>query len=221
MDAHSRAGSAAVVVATIESAEPLAIICADGWRLSASLIRPATPVRAVLVVNSAMGVPHRIYLAFARFLARNGIATLLYDYRGIAGSATPSLRGFLADVLDWARLDFPAAIAAARQECPDRPLVLLGHSIGGQLFGLDRVKCKRARIDRCRRTERVLGSLGWNRARGTVNALVHRHSRAVVIARLLSGTRDRCWRKSAAGRCFAVGRLGTRSVFICSIANQA
>jgi predicted alpha/beta hydrolase len=115
------------------------IQAADGWRLAVTWVRPDAEVRCACVVNSAMGVPHRIYLPLARFLATHGIATLLYDYRGIAGSAPPSLQGFTADVLSWARLDVPAAVAAVRAECPGVPLVLLGHSIGGQLFGLDPV----------------------------------------------------------------------------------
>lgn len=117
----------------------LALRATDGYPLAASLARPRGAARAVAVVNSAMGVPHRIYLPFAHWLAHHGIATLAYDYRGIAGSAPRSLRGFPAGVTDWARLDFPAAVAAARAEYPHAPLVIFGHSIGGQLFGLDRV----------------------------------------------------------------------------------
>jgi predicted alpha/beta hydrolase len=62
----------------------------------------------VLAVNSAMAVPHKIYLPFAGFLARHGIASFLYHYRGIAGSAPKSLRGCEANVVDWARQDFRA-----------------------------------------------------------------------------------------------------------------
>lgn len=117
------------------------VVTVDGWRLTASVVSTPAPARAVLIVNSAMAVPHKIYLPLAGFLARNGIATLLYDYRGIAGSAPKSLRACTADLLDWARYDYPAAIAAARNAFPHVPLVVLGHSVGGQIIGLDRVSC--------------------------------------------------------------------------------
>ena len=124
--------------ARLDNEESLTIVAADGFPLAAVLTRPPARARAILVINSAMGVPHRIYAPFARFMAQQGIVSLRYDYRGISGSAPASLRGFEGSLLDWAQLDYPSAVAAARREYPDVPLVLLGHSVGGQIFGLDR-----------------------------------------------------------------------------------
>jgi predicted alpha/beta hydrolase len=45
------------------------------------------------------------------------------------------LRGFKADLFDWT-LDYEAAIDHAHAALPDRPLYLLGHSLGAQLPGL-------------------------------------------------------------------------------------
>ncbi|MBC7605141.1 MAG: alpha/beta hydrolase [Ramlibacter sp.] len=49
--------------------------------------------------------------------------------------AGKGLRGFDADLVDWTR-DYEAVIDSAYAAQPDRPLYLLGHSLGAQLPGM-------------------------------------------------------------------------------------
>lgn len=49
-----------------------------------------------------------------------------------ARSRPRTLRGFRADILDWARLDCAAMVDAL----PERPLYWIGHSLGGQILPL-------------------------------------------------------------------------------------
>jgi len=60
------------------------------------------------------------------------IAARFFDYRGTGLSRPRALRGFEADIFDWARLDCAAMIEALRE----RPLYWIGHSLGGQILGL-------------------------------------------------------------------------------------
>ncbi len=83
-----------------------------------------------------MAVRRAYYAPFAAAMAAEGVPTLTYDFRGIGGSRLPRVRDDPATMRDWARLDMPAAIAAARDAFPGRPLVMLGHSAGGWLAGL-------------------------------------------------------------------------------------
>lgn len=106
----------------------------DGFALSAQSICPASP-RAAVLISSGTGFPKELYTRLAAYGAERGYASLIYDYRGIAGSAPQTMRGFQADIMDWARLDFPAALDAAAALAPGRPLVTLGHSVGGHLLG--------------------------------------------------------------------------------------
>ncbi len=109
----------------------------DGYELAGWLVREDPhPVRANLVINSGTGTPKEFYLPFARFMARQGIQTLVYDYRGIGGSRPRALRGFGARMQDWGRLDMPAAVDHMAALSPDVPTFVLGHSVGGQLLGL-------------------------------------------------------------------------------------
>jgi predicted alpha/beta hydrolase len=89
-------------------------------------------LRAVVVINSAMGVKRRLYARFAAHLTSRGYAVVTYDYRGIGGS--PGVAG--ARLRHWGELDFAGILAWARLVFPGTPLACVGHSLGGQILGL-------------------------------------------------------------------------------------
>ena len=60
----------------------------------------------------AMGVSQEYYAGFANWLALHGYAAITFDYRGMGHSRHGSLRGFEADIFDWAKLDCAAAADA-------------------------------------------------------------------------------------------------------------
>jgi predicted alpha/beta hydrolase len=117
------------------------LVASDGRALAATWTEPGGPLgsaRAVAVVSAATGVPHGYYRAFAQWLAARGYAVLTYDYRGIAGSVQGALSNEKTTMLDWAVLDMSAALAAAEQRRKNMglPLLLVGHSFGGNSIGL-------------------------------------------------------------------------------------
>jgi predicted alpha/beta hydrolase len=108
----------------------------DGRRLSGTL-RESTAPRAALLLAGATGVPERAYAPLAEALAASGLSVLSFDYRGIAKSRGPGpLRTEAASMADWGRLDLEGALPWLAARCPGLPLLLLGHSVGGQLLGL-------------------------------------------------------------------------------------
>jgi predicted alpha/beta hydrolase len=121
-------------------AEAVPIVAADGYRLGGRLFAPAGSPESVALLASAMGVPQTFYARFAEYLAEAGIATLTFDYRGIAESRPATLRGFPARLQDWADLDLTAAAKWLQRRFPGTTFLWIGHSVGGQLLGLmDRV----------------------------------------------------------------------------------
>jgi len=111
----------------------------DGAKLLARIYEPAGPNLGSVVIGGAMGVRQDFYAAFAQWLAGQGWRVTTFDYRG-SGDSVPDtphgrLRGFKADLYDWTR-DYETVIDHAHAAQPDRPLYLLGHSLGAQLPGL-------------------------------------------------------------------------------------
>ena len=104
-------------------------------QLAVRRYEPAGAPRASIVIGGAMGVRQSFYEAFACWLAGQGLRVWTFDYRGSGDSrGAASLRGFEADLFDWAR-DYEAVIDAAKAALPAQPLYLLGHSLGAQLPG--------------------------------------------------------------------------------------
>jgi len=114
----------------------IAISCSDGVIIRGHLWRNSAGRReGTVIVNPATGVLARYYHHFARFLAEQGFAAITYDYRGIGASRPASLRNSGIRWRDWGELDFEATIQWALRNELDRPLNLVGHSIGGFLLG--------------------------------------------------------------------------------------
>lgn len=117
---------------------PHCLHAADGVALAARWYEPAGPARAVALISPATGVPQRYYRHFAAWLTSRGYAVLSYDYRGIGESRRGALRQDRSRMRDWALKDMPAALAAANARCEREglPLLLVGHSFGGNAIGL-------------------------------------------------------------------------------------
>ena len=111
------------------------ILSRDGYSLAATLFEVAEP-RATVVINSAMATPRQFYRHFAQALATTGFDVVTWDYRGIGGSRPESLRGFATNIRDWTMLDTDGVLDWAIARDPKRSLLLVGHSLGGQVAGL-------------------------------------------------------------------------------------
>src|SRR5688500_1750688 len=117
----------------------------DGVRVEADAFLPADhPPVAKLLVAPAMGVKRQFYAAFAAEMAAHGIATLTFDYRGVGGSRRGPAGAAEARLWQWGEQDMAAAtrelaLLTTDDEDPryaKLPLLFVGHSVGGQLFGL-------------------------------------------------------------------------------------
>jgi len=110
----------------------------DGTALAVRFFDPAADApRAAVLIGGAMGVRQDYYRAFAAWLAQQGFVVATFDYRG-SGDSQPkggSLRGFRADLFDWAA-DTDTVIDALAARAPGLPIYLIGHSLGAQLPGV-------------------------------------------------------------------------------------
>jgi predicted alpha/beta hydrolase len=112
--------------------ERLRIPCKDGVELAAVLVSSPFP-RAVVQLNSALGIKKEFYLKFAHYLAENGFVALIYDYRGQSESPPQSLRHCTYTYADYVQKDMPAALDYLGERYPGLPKIVIGHSMGGHV----------------------------------------------------------------------------------------
>jgi predicted alpha/beta hydrolase len=115
---------------------PMTLTCDDGFKLAATCFEAAGTPRAIIVLAGALGLQRRFYGRFAEFMSSQGVAVLTFDYRGMVESPPGVGQETLVDFERWGRLDIDAAIRSAAALYPGLPIHLVGHSCGGQLFGL-------------------------------------------------------------------------------------
>ena len=116
--------------------ESIAIETSDGVHLGATLFRPRGTARRAIAIQGATGVKQTYYAGFAAYLAERGFGVVTYDYRGIGRSKPATLKGYGATMRDWAERDVPAAFDFLEHALPQARLMAIGHSFGGQIYGL-------------------------------------------------------------------------------------
>lgn len=108
----------------------------DNFELAVTSFSPESNPKAVVLINSAMGVLRQYYRKFAAFLATEGFQIYSYDYRGIGGSRPGSLKGFDTSIYQWGITDMETMINYVTDAHEEVPLLAIGHSVGGQALGL-------------------------------------------------------------------------------------
>lgn len=125
---------------------PLTLVTEDGYPLAATRYRSRAPVRGTVVIAPAVGVRMRYYAAFAEFLATQGFEVLTWDWRGIGDSRHETgVRDRRLTMQAWGECDLSAAICWASRRDHGAPVLLVGHSFGGQALGL---ACQAERVAR-------------------------------------------------------------------------
>ena len=116
--------------------EPIRFTAADGRVLAGTYFAPSGTLQRGLVIAGAMGVKQGFYAKFAHALSQRGMAVLTFDVRGVGASKEGSVKEEKASLTTWGELDYEAALQALRARVGEAKIAWLGHSVGGQLFGL-------------------------------------------------------------------------------------
>ena len=114
--------------------EPISVTCADGVELKGLLLLPAEP-KAIVQFNGGTGAKKEFYLPFLLFLAENGYACCLWDYRGSGESAPQDMKDCRYSFLDYGTKDMPAIKRYLETRFTTLPYLIVGHSVGGQQVG--------------------------------------------------------------------------------------
>lgn len=119
--------------------ESIEVHTTDRWALRADLLEPPRAPLGVAVLAHALMARRSEFdrpagAGLARFLVDQGWTALAFDFRGHGDSRPPAsaeAAGCRYD--DFVTIDLPAVCDFARWQVPDRPLVLVGHSLGGHV----------------------------------------------------------------------------------------
>jgi predicted alpha/beta hydrolase len=103
---------------------------------------PAQPNGQHIVIASATGVLQGYYKHFATWMAGHGYHLTTFDYSGIGASRQGSLRKHKATATTWAEHDLTAVIEHVHATYAPQRIIGLGHSIGGQFFGICKAQDK-------------------------------------------------------------------------------
>lgn len=119
------------------------ILNSRGAALAATVFQPDVDSKAIetaVMLAPATGIKRQFYDAFANHLAEQGFAVVTFDNEGIGeskqGSGFAAVKKSDASLVTWGQHDMSAVLQKIKTEFPHARYHLVGHSAGGQLFGL-------------------------------------------------------------------------------------
>jgi predicted alpha/beta hydrolase len=122
----------------VNPSETIEIRTADGQTLFADVREPASRVRGIAVLAHAMFARRTTFTkpaegSLAELFSRSGYRTIAFDFRGHGDSAPSARAGGSWSYDDLVRSDLPAVAACAKDRFGGLPLVVVGHSLGGNV----------------------------------------------------------------------------------------
>jgi predicted alpha/beta hydrolase len=112
------------------------ITCRDGVAIKGRWFRASGDSAATVVIAPGAAAEARFYHPFCEFLAERGIDVLSFDFRSIGESDVSPKQKLATGFTTWIEHDFPAVIDHARRHAQGRPLIVVGHSAGGWMAGV-------------------------------------------------------------------------------------
>jgi len=113
----------------------VSITATDGVVLGGRVYEPVSAPRFEVLMLPGVGVPQRAFRHLASWLAEHGVRSTSVDYRGIGESRSDPRALETASMTNWASRDSVGALRFAESSAQGRPIVLIGHSFGGQMLG--------------------------------------------------------------------------------------
>lgn len=118
---------------TTPAPQTLTVTASDQHRFNATWYPTSEPDAPIVIFMSALGTPGKVYRHLGKELVQHGVQVCTPDWRGIDSSSVRAGRASDFGYRHLVEVDLPALIASVRQVCPNAPIWLGGHSLGGQV----------------------------------------------------------------------------------------
>lgn len=107
----------------------------DGLDLSALQVIPEGEVKGIVQISHGMAENKERYMNFMEFLAQNGYASIIHDHRGHGKSVIQKndLGYFYDTKAEYIVEDLKQVTDYIKEQYPDKPLILFGHSMGSMV----------------------------------------------------------------------------------------
>lgn len=115
------------------------LTCEDGTKISAT--HYGYSGLPLVIVSSAVGTNRGYYANFAKYLVENNFQVITFDYRGTGDSKVKNSDPSVS-LTNWGEQDLSTIIDWASANAQHSTLLLVGHSIAGQVFPLAKNKEK-------------------------------------------------------------------------------
>jgi predicted alpha/beta hydrolase len=122
----------------VNPSETIEVRTADGQTLFADVREPASKARGIAVLAHAMFARRTTFTrpaegSLAELFSRSGYRTIAFDFRGHGDSEPTAGDGGSWSYDDLVRSDLPTVVACAKGRWSGLPLVVVGHSLGGNV----------------------------------------------------------------------------------------
>jgi len=109
-------------------------------RLSLSVFKPNTSNNKTIVISSATGVLQYFYYKFATYFSELGYTVYTFDYSGIGKSnlSILDLKQNTINLESWGENDQASVISYAKSQNPTHKIIVITHSIGGQILAFNK-----------------------------------------------------------------------------------
>lgn len=108
----------------------------SGYEITLKHYKPTSDFDTVVLIIPATGVKQSFYSRFANYLCSQNVAVFTFDYGGIGDSKMADLRLFDTTVVNWGKFDLEAVMNHIKSLYGNKKLVVVAHSLGGQIIGL-------------------------------------------------------------------------------------
>lgn len=104
--------------------------------ISITKYSPKASNQKSIIISSATGVLQNYYSTFASYFCDLGFTVYSFDYSGIGQSLSKSIKKNTSNLSHWAK-NQSDVVTYAQTQNPNHKTILITHSIGGQLIGLN------------------------------------------------------------------------------------